>query len=227
MSNLEQSIAEWRRQMIMAGIQSPVPLDELENHLREDIHNQIRSGATAEDAFATAAKRIGDVHGLKQEFEKISKDPAKRKRLVAISVIAGTAFAYAVVFSTWILAQRAGKGEVTTTGVLLLLGSMATTLFFGFTGRGVAKFLPIVTNQYLQAIAITAAIFLGAGLLRVVWSILSLDSLIHAQMILLWTMSPILGFGHCLSEWCDRCDEPAGSPHIRPARPAWDENSES
>ena len=37
MSDLEQSIAEWRKQMLAAGIETPVPLEELEIHLREDI----------------------------------------------------------------------------------------------------------------------------------------------------------------------------------------------
>lgn len=35
MFDLEQSIAEWRRQMLAAGIKTPVPLEDLEIHLRE------------------------------------------------------------------------------------------------------------------------------------------------------------------------------------------------
>jgi len=31
MFNLEQSIADWRRQMIAGGIKTPVPLEELES----------------------------------------------------------------------------------------------------------------------------------------------------------------------------------------------------
>jgi hypothetical protein len=37
MFDLEQSIATWRRQMLDAGIKAPVPLEELESHLRDDI----------------------------------------------------------------------------------------------------------------------------------------------------------------------------------------------
>ena len=37
MFNLEQAIAEWRQQMLATGIQTPVPLEELEIHLREEI----------------------------------------------------------------------------------------------------------------------------------------------------------------------------------------------
>ena len=44
MFDLEQSIAEWRRQMLAAGIKTPVPLEELEIHLREEIEQQMKSG---------------------------------------------------------------------------------------------------------------------------------------------------------------------------------------
>jgi len=37
MFELEKSIADWRRQMLAAGIKSPLPLEELEIHLREEI----------------------------------------------------------------------------------------------------------------------------------------------------------------------------------------------
>jgi hypothetical protein len=40
MFNLEQAISEWRRQMIAVGIKTPVPLEELESHLREDVEQR-------------------------------------------------------------------------------------------------------------------------------------------------------------------------------------------
>ena len=36
-ADLESLIANWRREMLAAGIKTPVPLEELESHLREDI----------------------------------------------------------------------------------------------------------------------------------------------------------------------------------------------
>ena len=44
MFNLEKEISEWRQQMLAAGVKSPVPLEELESHLREDIEQQVQSG---------------------------------------------------------------------------------------------------------------------------------------------------------------------------------------
>jgi hypothetical protein len=68
MFNLEQSIANWRRQMLAAGIKSPVPLEELESHLREEIDEQIRSGIKEERAFEMAIQHIGHAELLKKEF---------------------------------------------------------------------------------------------------------------------------------------------------------------
>ncbi len=70
MFNLEQSIAEWRQQMLAAGIKTPVPLEELESHLREDVEQQMRSGFSEQEAFGSAIKKIGQPRLLKTEFKK-------------------------------------------------------------------------------------------------------------------------------------------------------------
>ena len=68
MPDLEQQIAEWRRQMLSAGISAPALLDELESHLREDIERLIESGVDPYEAFQTASCRIGRVDALKEEL---------------------------------------------------------------------------------------------------------------------------------------------------------------
>jgi hypothetical protein len=73
MYNLDQAIAKWRRQMLSAGIKSPVPLEELEIHLREDVEQGMRSGLTAQAAFETSVQRMGKADGLKAEFTKAGK----------------------------------------------------------------------------------------------------------------------------------------------------------
>jgi hypothetical protein len=70
MFNLEQSIAEWRRQMLAAGVKTPVPLDELESHLREEVEQQMRSGEGAQEAFESAVQRIGQPAVIQDEFAK-------------------------------------------------------------------------------------------------------------------------------------------------------------
>jgi hypothetical protein len=88
MFDLEQSISEWRGQMLAAGIKSPVPLEELESHLREEIEAQVQSGITERDAFEKAVKQIGKAEKLRTEFgstnlsdwlsEKYKKTPRKK-----------------------------------------------------------------------------------------------------------------------------------------------------
>ena len=80
MFNLETAITEWRRQMVAAGIKTPVPLEELESHLRDDIEQQMRSGSSAEQAFKTAVRQIGEADGLKAEFTKAEKTKAMALR---------------------------------------------------------------------------------------------------------------------------------------------------
>ena len=82
MFNLEQSIVAWRKQMLAAGIQAPVPLEELESHLREEIEWQLRSGESEPMAFAAAVQQIGGSAVLKPEFAKVGETIHERlKRL--------------------------------------------------------------------------------------------------------------------------------------------------
>jgi hypothetical protein len=70
MFNLEQSILEWRKQMLATGIKAPVPLEELENHLREEIERQMQSGLDEQEALNIAVQKIGQAGLLKSEFKK-------------------------------------------------------------------------------------------------------------------------------------------------------------
>ena len=70
MFNLEQSIADWRRQMLAAEIKVPVPLEELEIHLREEIERQMKSGLNEQKAFEISVEQIGQPKMLGSEFKK-------------------------------------------------------------------------------------------------------------------------------------------------------------
>jgi leader peptidase (prepilin peptidase) / N-methyltransferase len=91
MFNLEQAIADWRRQMLAGGIQTPVPLEELESHLRDDIEGQMLSGVDAQQAFNTATGRIGPARMLKREFAKVDGINQVLKRKLVWALI-GVAF---------------------------------------------------------------------------------------------------------------------------------------
>jgi leader peptidase (prepilin peptidase)/N-methyltransferase len=91
MFNLEQAIADWRRQMLAAGIKTPVPLDELESHLRDDVEQQVQSGSDAQQAFEAAVLRIGRAGALKHEFTKVGETKEVLQRKVVWALI-GVAF---------------------------------------------------------------------------------------------------------------------------------------
>jgi len=73
MFDLEQAISEWRRQMLAAGIKTPVPLEELESHLCDEIEQQIQSGTNEQHAFEAAVQQIGHGNMLKTEFRKVGE----------------------------------------------------------------------------------------------------------------------------------------------------------
>jgi hypothetical protein len=93
MFNLYQSIADWRKQMLAAGIKTPAPLDELEIHLREEIERQVKSGLNEQNAFEISVQRIGKPQPLKSEFKKIERQFMKTMKIVGgiVGVMIGAA----------------------------------------------------------------------------------------------------------------------------------------
>ena len=73
MFNLEHTISEWRQQMLSAGIKNPVPLEELEIHLREEIERHTEAGLNESQAFQAAVEKIGQARLLQKEFKKVEK----------------------------------------------------------------------------------------------------------------------------------------------------------
>ena len=147
MSDLEPSIAEWRKQMLAAGIKTPVPLEELEIHLRDEIELQIKSGFTGQQAFEIAAGKIGQANPLKQEFKKNNgTDKAQLRRR------AGFAFAIILGFYSLFFIRLLIKNDLTFNERLLGLASVATTLLAVYVvWQIMPRFFPIITNKAVQS----------------------------------------------------------------------------
>ena len=108
--------------MLAAGIKSPVPMEELESHLREEVERQMRSGVEAQPAFEAAIQKIGRTDVLKSEFLKVHLLAAKKMR---IKVITGGGLTFFVGFILlWAaVVQSRDVGKMTgETGVLFALG---------------------------------------------------------------------------------------------------------
>ncbi len=88
MLNLDEALTEWRRQMVAGGIKSPQVLDELECHLRDDVAEQMRAGASAPRAFTIAVQRLGQAGVLESEFKKVgeTKEAPERMKEVFFSL---------------------------------------------------------------------------------------------------------------------------------------------
>jgi len=73
MHNLEHSIAEWRKTMMAAGNVSRETLDELENHLRENVDQLTRSGMPVPEAIQRAVTQLGGPLTIASEFQKLDQ----------------------------------------------------------------------------------------------------------------------------------------------------------
>jgi hypothetical protein len=65
---LEQRIAEWRTFLHRRQAIESVDVDELEDHLRNQIFALTETGLDADEAFLVAVKRVGDLDSLSREF---------------------------------------------------------------------------------------------------------------------------------------------------------------
>ena len=138
MFDLEQSIAAWRKQMLAAGIKTPVPLEELEGHLREDAERQMRSGSSAQQAFAAAAQRMGPASVLQTEFKK-GERTLMTKTLLILAGIFGVLFGAGFILPALAWYRDHGAMPVEHLGFLLLgivitVGGLSTTIY-GFKKR--------------------------------------------------------------------------------------------
>ena len=83
MFDLEQTIATWRRQMLGAGVKSPVPLNELEMHLREQLE---RAEFVDQKVFDVAVRQLGNPLSIRTEFKKVERQTMKRKIIIGVAV---------------------------------------------------------------------------------------------------------------------------------------------
>ena len=141
MFNLEQSISAWRSQMLAAGIQSPVPLDELESHLRDDIARRMQNGAEPQTAFEAATQEIGGPVMLKKEFAKLQ--PTGRKLFPLFLPLFASVFSFCIACS---VVFRSGNFAEMTPGQRLssfaALASLLLLSWGGWFGYRAFSFLP-------------------------------------------------------------------------------------
>jgi hypothetical protein len=124
MHNLEKSIAEWRKTMMAAPAVNHETLDELENHLRENVEQLVRSGITEREAFLSAVKQLGGAPAIASEFRKL-----EQSTWLPVKVVTGIGLVAAVAMTIFLFAHL-GEPRIK----LLLAGHVfAVTLGYGTT----------------------------------------------------------------------------------------------
>jgi hypothetical protein len=219
MFNLEEAIADWRQKMLAAGIETPVPLEELELHLREEIERQIGKGISAEEALAGAAKKMGAAHPLKIEFQKAgSISPFGFQRIYDLLLVVYAAYTAAVTLGMILGAQLDRS---------LFAGGSVAAFWMGLSGNGLVRTIISVKNvaaaQSLQARILaawqntqpanhlpTAVILLNLICFTAVLATLWVRghrplNRLRVTRLLNWTLLPALPFGTVIAVygfWC-------------------------
>ena len=133
MFDLEKEIADWRRQMLAAGIKTPVPLEELESHLREDIERQMKSGSNEQKAFEVSIQRIGQPQAIKREFKKMERTFMKKIMIILFGIF-GILFGPGIILPALAKHRDLGvwNGDIVTpivVGTIILLAGLATVAY--------------------------------------------------------------------------------------------------
>jgi hypothetical protein len=124
MHNLEKSIAQWRKTMVAAPAVSHETLDELENHLRENVEQLVRSGITEREAFLRTVKQLGGAPAIASEFQKL-----EQSTWLPVKVVTGIGLVAVVAMAILLFTHLDGPRMK-----LLLAGHVfAVTLGYGTT----------------------------------------------------------------------------------------------
>jgi len=137
MFNLQEKISDWRQQMLAGGIEYPVPLEEMELHLYEDIRQQVQSGRNEREAFEISVQNLGQPKQIKSEFAKTERLSMKTVKIVSgiVGLLVGLAFVMPAV------AQCQHEGAMNNQEVVLYTLGMALCAggvflaIFGFKRR--------------------------------------------------------------------------------------------
>ncbi len=152
MFDLNEAVAAWRAGLRNQPNFRASDVDELEDHLREEVDLLQHNGLSAEEAFLVAVRRLGNAEDLNSEFA--IADPRSRRRFRLNWMLIG---ALAVLF-LWLAAESVGN---------LAAGAFSGISFgnagpIGLVGRGWASGM------------VQLLIFLTGGL--VIWRLLSRDA---------------------------------------------------
>src|SRR5215831_17951843 len=176
MFDLETSIADWRKQMLAAGVKTPVTLEELEGHLREELGNRMSAGMPEGEAFRLAVARVGHPQSLAAEFQK-SQPFSALPAIIGVTVWALGAVGLLLVLITGWIGGRLGL--LLLAHVFTLTAGYGTAFLAGGFGiyfvcrRPFPGFLPLQQTLICRTVSrfsqLAAGLAVAGVLLGMVW----------------------------------------------------------
>ena len=116
MLKLDGAISQWRRRVAATGAHSGEDIDELEDHIREQMSDLEDSGLSEEEAFRLAAFRLGDAAAFAPEGAPVREGHAWQDRLLWMAVgllcyvLAAPVARVMANLSTWAMAETGNFG---------------------------------------------------------------------------------------------------------------------
>ena len=153
MRDLDQLIAAWRHELSAGGIKSPQALDELESHLREDVQRQVKAGATTEQAFASAVRRLGPVDALNAEFRKASGKWLERLMIIVCAIL--------IAFIVWMSGFTFVQMQLGPAEQFIAYAAVISSLFIACAWRYAVPFLPVISSRAKRMMVGGACIAMG------------------------------------------------------------------
>src|SRR5262245_14160983 len=128
MFDLEANIRAWRESLAKSLGNRKEVLDELENHLREEMQRLIMTGLTPEQAWQTAVSRLGTVDQLTREFGKVPTRPGRWLPGLVIAAFYGIAM---LAFGALMLLRLGDRSVLLLAHVATILAGYLAVFAFG------------------------------------------------------------------------------------------------
>ena len=182
--------------MLVAGIKTPVPLEELESHLREEIEQQMQFGSNVEKAFESAVQKIGRVYPLQTEFAKVGsvEKSSRWERWFAVLIFVGVVIPLGI--------YRILKNDMSLGWRLLGFADVAVIVLAVFGCRHINKLFPVIPNKRVRtAIGLSFGLFGMIGMVVFANFVLPNYEFTEGQLVVvvLWALTLMAAFGVVLA----------------------------
>jgi hypothetical protein len=170
MFNLNQQIKKWRANLNASQSFKTIDIDELENHLIEEIEKLKLSGLSEEEAFIIATHRLGKIDYLSEEYAKVNTGLLWRKRffwsgiIILVWIIIGfitSAVSQIILFIAALVGARGYELYIFNSFSQIILFVLAVlALFFMIRFKNVNNLFYRIINDFWGKVILFAAVFI-------------------------------------------------------------------